>query len=196
MSVDDDSVDRLADETLRRRPYRRRNRLVLPSWAWPILGVFCLLLGLVLGWLLWRPQTVEETPLPSPTATATLQVSPTSTATRLATATHSVTPSPTYTGTPPPTATVTDTPSPTASATPTMTIAVGGRVKVSGVGTTGLRLRSGPGVDFITFKIIEEGTILEVLGGPEKADNYTWWRLKDDKGVIGWAASDWLVPVP
>ncbi|MBC7262524.1 MAG: SH3 domain-containing protein, partial [Chloroflexi bacterium] len=58
------------------------------------------------------------------------------------------------------------------------------------------RLRSGPGTEFITFKIVAEGSVLEVLGGPEEADGHIWWRLKDDQGVIGWAAADWLVPVP
>jgi len=75
-------------------------------------------------------------------------------------------------------------------------ITVGGRVKVGDTGKAGLRLRAGPGLDFITFKNVEEGSILEVLSGPEKADDRTWWRLKDDKGVIGWAAAEFLIPVP
>lgn len=103
-------------------------------------------------------------------------------------------PSPTPTAVAPSTPTVA--PSPTPSPTPPLEIAVGGRVKVSGTGEFGLRLRSGPGLDYVTFKILPEGSMLTVLGGPEEADGHIWWRVEDEEGVVGWAVEDWLKPMP
>jgi len=73
---------------------------------------------------------------------------------------------------------------------------VDGRVRVSGTGEIGLRLRSGPGLDYVTYKIVPEGSVLKVLSGPEEADGFTWWRLEDEDGVVGWAVEEWLEPVP
>ncbi len=177
-------------------PPRRRDRFVLPSWAWAAIGVVCLLLGMVIGALLWKLLSTPASPSPTVTAsvaTATAHVV-------VVTATPGATPTqalqtpvpPTTTPTPVPT----DTPAPTATPTAIAEIQVGGKVKVTDTGGADLRLRAGPGLDFITFKMVEEGAILEVLGGPEKGDNYIWWRLRDETGAIGWAVQDFLTPVP
>jgi uncharacterized protein YraI len=57
-----------------------------------------------------------------------------------------------------------------------------------------LSYRSGPGLNYARLALIKDGTILKVLEGPEEADGYTWWRLQDKDGFIGWAAEDWLQP--
>ena len=64
-------------------------------------------------------------------------------------------------------------------------------------GTEGfdLRLRAGPGLDFVTLRIVKEGSRLTVLGGPEKADDLTWWRVRDEQDIVGWVAGDYLLPV-
>ncbi|MFQ5855860.1 MAG: SH3 domain-containing protein [Anaerolineae bacterium] len=89
-------------------------------------------------------------------------------------------------------------PSPT-SIPPTATVPVkvqaAAYAKVAGTGTGGLRFRSGPGLDFITWRILPEGEILKVTGGPEEADGAIWWRALDKTGLIGWAAEQYLVPV-
>jgi len=36
--------------------------------------------------------------------------------------------------------------------------------------------------------------VLEVVGGPQDADGFTWWQLKDVDGSIGWAAEQYLAP--
>jgi hypothetical protein len=93
-------------------------------------------------------------------------------------------------------------PFPTATATPKSTptpsvpteISVGGYVKVVGAEADALSYRSGPGLNYARLTIVKDGTILEVLEGPEEADGYVWWRLEDEDGFIGWAADDWLEP--
>lgn len=67
--------------------------------------------------------------------------------------------------------------------------------KVVGTGTAGLRFRSGPGQDFVTWRILPEGEILKVTGGPREADGVIWWRALDKTGLVGWAAEQFLVPV-
>lgn len=66
--------------------------------------------------------------------------------------------------------------------------------KVAGTGSGGLRFRSGPGLDFITWRILPEGEILKVTGGPREADGAVWWRALDKTGLVGWAAEQYLVP--
>lgn len=192
--MNDDDYGRLIEQTP--HSYRHRDRFVLPMWAWPIIGIVCLLLGMVLGWFLWR--FTSNAPVVAPPTTTVVAAAPTLTTTPLSLATATL--APTLTPLPQSTATATSLP-PTATATlaPTQRptagkIAVGGRVKVVGTEKAGLRLRSGPGLNFITFKTVDEGKVLEVLGGPETADNLTWWRLRDDKDVIGWGADTYLVP--
>ena len=201
MSVDnqgfDDSSERLPPMSSYRR---RREYFVMPAWGWAAVGALCLLVGVALGWVIFRPKAEPEA-IPSSTATVVVRVvtatAGPATATPKPTNTQVVpTAPPTATQTPLPTLTSTGTPPPTATPTLELEIAVGGRVKVGDTGGANLRLRAGPGTDFVTFKIVKEGVDLEVIGGPEKADDFVWWRLKDPVGVIGWAADGWLVPIP
>jgi hypothetical protein len=57
-----------------------------------------------------------------------------------------------------------------------------------------LRFRSGPGLDFVTWRILPEGEILLVTGGPREADGFVWWRAVDQSGIVGWAVEQYLVP--
>ncbi len=70
----------------------------------------------------------------------------------------------------------------------------GSFARVTGTGAYGLRMRFGPGLDFVTIRFADEGETLEVTGGPEQSDGLTWWRLRDDQGNIGWGAAEYLVP--
>ncbi len=115
------------------------------------------------------------------------------------------TPLPTPTAPPAPTRAASEAPttmpaSPSATAippTPTLPAKVqaGVYAKVVGTGSTGLRFRSGPGQDFITWRILSEGEILKVTGGPREADGVIWWRALDKTGLVGWSAEQFLVPV-
>jgi hypothetical protein len=68
-------------------------------------------------------------------------------------------------------------------------------MKVSATGSYGLRLRSGPGLSYDTAGVFDEGAELQVIDGPQRADDIDWWRLKGENGETGWAAGDYLVPV-
>jgi hypothetical protein len=77
-------------------------------------------------------------------------------------------------------------------------IAIGRTVRVSDVGDQQLNVRMQPGiVDVqIAFRAPENSYFL-VGDGPSQADGLTWWRIDDpDGGRSGWAASNYLIPVP
>ncbi len=148
------------------RQTRAKGRRGLPLW--PIAVIVLLILVVIIS--LWNPFTPPAQPtVEIPTVTPALPT---------------VAPFPTATPTPKPT--------PTPSV-PTE-IGVGGYVKVIGAEADQLSYRSGPGLNYARLSIVKDGAILEVLEGPEEADGYTWWRLEDEDGFIGWAADNWLEP--
>ena len=149
------------------RQTRAKGRRGLPLW--PLVVILLLILAVFIT--LWNPFTPPTQP--------TVEIIPTVTP-----ALPTVAPLPTATPTPKPT--------PTPSV-PTE-IKVGVYVKVIGAEADALSYRSGPGLNYARLTIVKDGTILEVLEGPEEADGYTWWRLEDEDGFIGWAADDWLEP--
>jgi hypothetical protein len=75
---------------------------------------------------------------------------------------------------------------------PAGTISPGAFVEVKGTGTLGVRLRTGPGLNYTTDKVADEGTRFKVLEGPRQADEFDWWRLQTKDGAIGWAAGTYL----
>ncbi len=78
--------------------------------------------------------------------------------------------------------------------TPTpATIHVGALVEVTGTGEDGMSFRTGPGTKYIRVTVLKDGDILRVVGGPEDADDFTWWRLEAEDGTVGWAVEDFLV---
>jgi len=85
--------------------------------------------------------------------------------------------------------------SPTSVSTIPVKVGIGAYVRVAGTGGIGLRFRSGPGVDYITWRIIPDGEILYITGGPEMANGVAWWRAVDQTGLVGWAAERSMVPV-
>ena len=149
------------------RPRQAKGRRGLPLW--PLAVIVLLILAVFIA--LANPFA------PSPAPTPTIVVIPTVTP-----ALPTLPPQPTSTPTPRPTPTL-----------PTE-ITVGGYVKVIGAEADQLSYRSGPGLNYARLTIVKDGTVLEVLEGPEEADGYTWWRLEDEDGFIGWAADDWLEP--
>ena len=105
----------------------------------------------------------------------------------------------TYTAVRPPTQTLSLTQAPTQlpTALPTISTKVdtGTYVRVIGTGGAGLRFRSGPGQDFVTLRILPEGEVLKITGGPEEADGIIWWRAMDKSGLVGWVPESYVVPV-
>lgn len=77
-------------------------------------------------------------------------------------------------------------------------IGIGVRVQVSGTGSIGLSIRAEASTLAERQSVAEEGSIFLVTDGPKEADDLVWWYVKDeaDPNIVGWAASDYLFPVP
>jgi len=103
-------------------------------------------------------------------------------------------PPPASTVTVKPIATATQAPLPTQAPTIPAKVTSGAYVRVAGTGSFGLRMRSGPGMDYVTWRILPEGEVLLVTGGPREADGFVWWRVVDQSGLVGWAVEQYLVP--
>lgn len=97
--------------------------------------------------------------------------------------------------------TPTDTPEPTPTVTPTpipgTALAVGQPARVVAAG--GLNLRDTPASSGNLLNRLGVGQRVTVLEGPTSADGYTWWRVDDGQGNVGWAAQgdgtdEWLSP--
>jgi hypothetical protein len=73
-------------------------------------------------------------------------------------------------------------------------IALGSEVRVVDTEGAGLRMRDGPGLSYGAVETLQEGALLQVIGGPHTADGFTWWQVQTDAN-IGWCASDWLTPI-
>ncbi len=72
----------------------------------------------------------------------------------------------------------------------------GTRAVVFGVGQDGLGVREGPGYDFRTQTILQEGTELNVLDGPRWKGYVPWYLVGgyDASGNQGWSAGNYLQP--
>jgi len=96
--------------------------------------------------------------------------------------------------------TTTPTPVPTVALTPTPQplppggIGVGARVRILGTGVAGLSIRAEPSTAGDRIHVAEDGGILLIVGGPQEADGYTWWLVRDeaDADREGWAVEDYL----
>ena len=82
-------------------------------------------------------------------------------------------------------------------------IRVGGRVRIINADPEGISFRFGPGQTNQRITTLNDGvelTVMEPPPGyadpyPTAADGFTWWRLRQDDGTIGWAAANWLQPI-
>ncbi len=68
----------------------------------------------------------------------------------------------------------------------------GAFVSVAGTGTYGLRMRFGPGSDYVTIRIVNDGETLLVLEESSQTAGSTWWRVQDNQGNIGWVDQEFL----
>jgi quercetin dioxygenase-like cupin family protein/uncharacterized protein YgiM (DUF1202 family) len=74
-------------------------------------------------------------------------------------------------------------------------IAVGAPVVTN---TDTVNLRAEPSVEGEVVEQLDEGTELTVIGGPEDADDYTWWQVSidgTDGPTEGWVAADFIALV-
>jgi hypothetical protein len=93
-----------------------------------------------------------------------------------------------------PTVTLIPTPTSAPTFTPTPqvpdTIATGGYVVIA----NGVNFRKDASTTGQIIRTLGQGEVLEVIGGPQAANNLTWWQLRDPNGAEGWAAQDYLKP--
>jgi len=82
----------------------------------------------------------------------------------------------------------------TTQSTPSAQISKGGKVRITGTGGDGLRLRDNPGLSGKVLILGKENEIFQVLDGPADADGYIWWLLVnfEDNTQKGWGVSDFL----
>lgn len=67
-------------------------------------------------------------------------------------------------------------------------VGINGRVFVGGPNRGPLNVRQTPTTSAPIVRIIPEGTRFAIIGGPRCADNYTWWQVRLDDGVVAWVA--------
>ncbi|PJF29163.1 MAG: hypothetical protein CUN52_09770 [Phototrophicales bacterium] len=63
-----------------------------------------------------------------------------------------------------------------------------GRVFVGGPNRGPLNVRQTPSTSAPIVRIIPEGTRFAIIGGPQCANNFTWWQVRLDDGVVAWVA--------
>ncbi len=156
------------------------------------------------------PVGVDEGPTATRGAVATQTPAATATTTQLPPAMTTTT-----TASPTGTAVGSETPDPSATAAPARTppasspspvpavLQKGMNAIVENLGDDGLRVRSGPGVDYQRVGRLVNGAVVLLLSEQTigDADSYYWWQLRLADGTVGWSAqgptdSDdrWLVP--
>ena len=158
-----------------------------PPWLWIGLGAIVTVLAIAVAvlWVRLLLDIPEATSEPTPTVIVQTAV-PTS---------------------PPPTATMAgaspaeptlpaeaaDQPVATDVPTPIPEGEIGVGLSVTVVAGDGLFLRAQPdsaGDNILT--LMPEGTVLEVIGGPEDDGDLVWWQLRMDDGTEGWGAGQYL----
>lgn len=181
------------DEATTQHAYKAAGRTAKssPPWLWIGLGAIVTVLAIAVA-ILWarlllnvKPVDVEETPtiiiqtavptLPSTVATQVPDSEPVA-----------VTETPLVDVTGEPAAPEAPT------AVPAGEIGVGVRVTVTGTGGAGVSLRAGPGTDNARVGITYDNETLEVIGGPEIGDGFTWWFVRAGDGTEAWVVEDYL----
>lgn len=185
-------------DSSRRTPGRGSSADLWPKWMWVAVPVLVVVVVAGLWWAIFSPTEPKITPTPSPTPRI-LRPPATQAPTLYATLAPEETPLIEATPTRPAIIVYTFTPTPQAVTTPTAQgteaptgLTIGAKAKVTGTGGSGLNMRAGAGTGHARIKTLPEGTIVEIIGGPKDANNYTWWQVKDESGVTGWVVSKFL----
>jgi hypothetical protein len=154
-------------------------------WRWLILGLIVTVAGCFLAWYIVGSWLLQPPPEPAGSSEPSVIV---------LTAPPSPTPAPTSSAAPP-------TPIPTFTPIPTPDTAVvpgelrsGYYAVVANTDNLGLTLRGGPSTRNIVVTVVDEGTIVYILDGPQEAENFEWWQLRLDNGLEGWAVGNYLEP--
>lgn len=161
-----------------------------PKWMWVAVPVLVVVVVAGLWWAIFSEPDTTPTPTPTPTMKI-IPTQPTRSPTKENTlvieteATRGVLPSP-ATFTPTPLVVVTPTAAAVASE-PAVGLGVGAKAKVTA--GAGLNMRAGAGTGHARIKTLPKGSVVEVIGGPKEANDYTWWQVRDEAGATGWVVS-------
>ncbi|MHB1354859.1 MAG: SH3 domain-containing protein [Anaerolineae bacterium] len=165
-----------------------------PKWIWIAVPILVVIVVAGFWWAILSPgpagSNTKTTPTPTlirgnqPTQGPTLQP----TLPPATTATKSTVPLATFT----PTAGAASTPEVVASPT-VAELAVGSKAKVGNTGGTGLNMRAGPSTGQTRVKTLAENSVVEIVGGPQTADNFVWYQVRDSSGTIGWVVGKFLL---
>lgn len=174
---------------MKERRYQPRQRKQRPRSPWAALLIPFLAI-VITGGLFYMLATMlggGVIPTPTPTTLAVAQPGE---------ATFTPTPEPvTPTPTPEPATPTPEQPTPTPTP-PADVMQVGSKATVNA--EAGLRVRSGPGTNFDLVITLPYGMVVDIIGGPERADNYTWWQIEfstpEGDKQQGWVAGDFLDP--
>ncbi|HHX65057.1 MAG TPA: SH3 domain-containing protein [Chloroflexi bacterium] len=181
------------------KPSRSRsNQDLWPKWMWVAVPVLVVVVVAGLWWAIFAP---SDAPGADATMTPTLRVidsQPTPEATPegevgdVTPTRQALPPLPTFTATPPgvttPTAPAEQGEEEPASAPD---LAIGSTAVVSS-GGSGLNMRAGAGTGHARVKTLTDGSTVEIIGGPQDANDYTWWQVRDEAGTTGWVVVEYL----
>jgi serine/threonine-protein kinase len=135
--------------------------------------------------------TPTETPLPTRTPTATTTFTPTLTPTTTPSVTATATFTATFTATPTPnfTATFTATPTPEPTFTPTPDtggLTVGAQAVVVLPPGQEISIHARPDANAVQIHPLINGAMVEIVEGPVIVEDVVWWRVRTQRGSIGW----------
>ncbi len=130
-------------------------------------GVFYFILSQVFA----EPGPIAAQPNPTPARSA---AAPTAIS---RTASPTVTVAPAVTPTPPPK------PTPTVSAS----------LKIANTDGQGVRLRATPSTNAEILATLNEGAVVHTEDGETQADGFTWRKVRDDRGRVGWVPDRFLI---
>ena len=167
-----------------------------PKWMWIAVPVLVVVVVAGLWWALLSPpeqttpkatatptqRPIVQDPTAGPTEVSTLVALPEGTPGTLPTTPLTFTPT-----------TVAPVVTPSAQAVEAAgseELAMGAKAVVTA--GAGLNMRSGAGTGHSRVKTLGKGVVLEIVGGPQEADGYTWWQVRDDAGTTGWVVSEFI----
>ena len=73
-------------------------------------------------------------------------------------------------------------------------VQVGDTAVVTGAGSSGLRLRSGPGMSYRVIATLPEHTTVQIIAGPVSDGDDDWYQLGAGGIAVGWGAERFLSP--
>jgi SH3-like domain-containing protein len=167
-----------------------RQALIL---ATPVVAAMLLVLGGLIVWTVAAP-TVAPRPTAGVQASLTA-VPPTNVVAVIATASSSTVAQLPTVLVPSHEPALTPTVVPTPEPTPTPTPEPARSARIVNTEGQGANMRRAPSVSAQRVRLIVEGTVVELIGGEQQGDGYTWRNVRDVDGSAGYVIADYLQPI-